>query len=135
MLLSTAMVWGSGCDLRSPCECPATYIGVALGVVAVPDGPIAGVAVGFTCDDGNAAVACQEDQIYQVTSCLWSNPGPETTGNHACSLIVSAPGYQPVQVPATITVNAGTPGEGCDCGGARLDPPTIALEPVSDGGE
>jgi len=132
-LLSLAVAATGGCS--SPPCCPPTYMGTALNVVAVPDGPIAGVVVGFSGDAGNAAVACQVDQVVEVTYCSWSNAGPEDTVSYSCSLTVSAPGYRSIDVPATITLNAYMPGgSDCDCRFASLNPSTVALEPAADGG-
>ena len=132
-LLGLAVAAAGGCSSSAPC-CPATYGGTALNVVAVPDGPVAGVTVGFSGDAGNAAVTCQVDQSDEVTYCTWSNPGPEDPASYSCSLTVSAPGFRSVQVPATIIFTAYTSGSDCDCHFASLNPSTVALEPASDGG-
>jgi len=132
LVLVTQMVFG--CQQRRKCLCPALYSGIVFTVQASPDGgPVDGVQASVTNETTGTTgtMTCQVDEFYEDTFCS-SFTGPVLDGSY--TLQVTAPGYQPAEVPATITVIPGDPSADCGCGGATLSPSRVTLTRAPDGG-
>ncbi|MHB1845947.1 MAG: hypothetical protein ACYCWW_14065 [Deltaproteobacteria bacterium] len=125
----------SGCQPgRQPiCACLAAT--PVLVVQAWPDGgSVAGAYVSVT-GEANGTMSCQP-QGDADTFCSWSYPTrpPETQGVYDCSLHITAPGYETIDVPATIAYTVDNRSAECACATSTLSPSTVTLVSVSDGG-
>jgi len=112
---------GSGVHAaQCPGGCPATYVFISLVLTASPaGGPVAGAQVAFSGPASGVMSCLPEDAS---TLCLWPS-GPVVAGEYLLDL--TAPGFPPIQVRATLTV---TPDPLCGCTSAQLNPSSLTLE-------
>jgi len=116
-LLVTLMSCGDAC----PPTCPGPLFGIDLIVKgSAQAGPIEGVNATLSGPTTNT-LSCASNE--KGTGCLWSS-GTLPDGDYL--LEVTAPGFQPAEVAATVTTSSGAT---CGCTGTTLQPSTITLDP------
>lgn len=118
MVLMADTSCGSHC---AEVECPASYIEISLAVAAPDGGAVSGVAATLSGPEA-VTLLCQSSGTAAL--CTWPAPTPVTAGSYA--LQVTAPGFQPANVSATVTTSSG---DGCGCPGASMQPSTVTLDP------
>jgi hypothetical protein len=121
ILLTLAVTLLASCSSSSqiPCECPAPSVSI---VVLEPDGgQLSGVAATLS---GPTTVTLTSTPATGGIDCE-SPPGFETAGTY--TLMITAPGFQQVDMAATVTVTHGS--SSCGCTVATVQPSTVTLEP------
>ena len=119
--LAVALLAQTSCRDTPGCPTLCSTADVLLYVTGAPDG---GFATGIE--------ATLSGPTTITMSCDWyhcSGRGAVTEGNY--TLRVTAPGFQVVNVPATVTV---TTTSHCGCPSATLQPSTLTLNPSGDSG-
>ena len=105
---------GSACQV----SCPAQYMSIYLDVITSTDGgTVSSVEVTFS-GPTTGTMLCEPNDGVMV--CRWPSE-PLTVGSY--SLLVSAPGFQSVNVAATVAISSGS----C-CENGSLDPSTVTLD-------
>ena len=116
-LLVTLVSCGDAC----PPTCPGPLLGIGLVVKsAAQAGPVDGVNATLSGPTTNT-LACASNGMG--TGCTLTS-GALPDGDYL--LEVTAPGFHPAQVAATVTTSSAAT---CGCRGATLLPSTITLEP------
>ena len=109
---------GQGCDRFCPLE-SATLVVTAPGEGAVTS-EVTGVQA-TVVDPSQDTLACVITDT--ATFCNWP-PDSITPGDY--SIVVTAPGYEPATISASLTIGSGP----CPCVSATLDPSSVTLKAV-----
>ena len=119
-LLAVALVAPTSCGDPCPVSaCPAASF--FLDVTNARDGgQVTGVEATLS-GPTTKTMPCEP----RGTEAVCFGGAPVTAGSY--SLQVTAPGFQSVNVPATVTLTSG-----CGCQSAMLQPSTLALDPSGD---
>jgi hypothetical protein len=109
---------GDGADASQTCprSCPATSLTIILGVrAAMGGGAVSGAEATLS---GPATERMRCELSGTATTCTWGE-GPVVPGDYA--LQVTAPGFQPVNTSASVTVTSGC------CVLGALEPSSVTL--------
>jgi hypothetical protein len=105
-----------------PGGCPIATAGLTMTLTAGPSGGgVPGAEITFS---GEAAGALNCDASMTETVCWWPD-GPFGEGDYV--LKITAPGFEPSQVNATLKV---APDAQCGCRSASLTPSEVTLLPM-----
>jgi hypothetical protein len=117
---------------QGPVPCPyfcqgPSFFGIELGVTAEGGGPVSGVQATLTWaepEPGSSAIiatlACTAGTTQTIcVPTSGGSPGGYTLG-------VTAPGFQAVTVPASVSFPINT----CTCGAATIEPKVVTLSPL-----
>ena len=105
--------------------CPASRMGLTLDVANATDGRAVNDVSATLAGDSSGTMSCEVTVTGEVTACEWPYSLPDTDATYALS--VSAPGFLPANVTATVT---SIPASRCGCPWAKLSPSSVTLAPV-----
>ncbi len=112
---------GSSCGWGG---CLASYVTIGLDVSSAGDGgAISGIEATLS-GPAMVTMSCEpSSNVPTVVVCRW--PTYDVTAG-SYSLLVTAPGFQPANVSATVTLTTSS----CGCVYAALEPSTVILNPA-----